>query len=134
MEDIRPIKLIVTQQEKSNIPLDNRQTGNSLAGSAGNLSNGIAYYSLIHYFDLGSDETLDKKNTEQLELVYNWAKMKTKSDSIQDIIRIVRHIENRIGIPQIGVSRFNHVYNYIKIDSTINEMEQERNRMEGLNV
>lgn len=38
----------------------------------------------------------------------------------------IKNIENRIGVPPLGMSRIQHVYNYLSIQRQINQLEHKR--------
>ena len=44
-----------------------------------------------------------------------------------DLLWEIRNIENRIGAPQLGMSRLQHVYNYLTIQKQITQLESKRN-------
>ena len=50
---------------------------------------------------------------------------------VVDFLWEIKHTENRIGTPPFGVSRLQHVYNFISINSQINKLERERDLYGG---
>ena len=44
-----------------------------------------------------------------------------------DLLWEIRNIENRIGTPPLGMSRLQHVYNYLTIQKQITQLELKRN-------
>jgi len=45
---------------------------------------------------------------------------------VVDFLWEIKHTENRIGTPPLGTSRLQHVYNFIKINAQITDLERER--------
>ena len=45
---------------------------------------------------------------------------------IVDVLWDIKQTEHRIGTPPLGMSRLQHLYNYIKINSQITSLEKER--------
>ena len=43
-----------------------------------------------------------------------------------DFLMNVKNIENRIGAPPLGVSRLQHVYNFIRIEGQIGALRKEQ--------
>lgn len=43
-----------------------------------------------------------------------------------DFLWDIKQVENRIGTPPLGVSRIQHLYNYVKLNAQIHKLEQER--------
>ena len=48
-----------------------------------------------------------------------------------DFLWEIKNVENRIGTPPLGMSRLQHVYNFIKINSQILKLERERDLYVG---
>jgi hypothetical protein len=44
-----------------------------------------------------------------------------------DLLWEIKNIESRIGTPPLGMSRLQHVYNFLSINSQIAKLEKERN-------
>lgn len=60
------------------------------------------------------------------------AKMLGELDTIigkqdAELLWEIRNIENRIGTPPLGMSRLQHVYNYLTIQKQITQLESRRN-------
>lgn len=57
------------------------------------------------------------------------SEMSTLLDGKQDadLLWEIRNIENRIGTPPLGMSRLQHVYNYLTIQKQITQLESKRN-------
>ena len=63
-----------------------------------------------------------------------------ESDILNDMVRLldgdnkdpidflweIKNLENRIGTPPLGVSRMQHIHNFVKLNSQINKLERER--------
>lgn len=57
------------------------------------------------------------------------SEMSTLLDNKQDadLLWEIRNIENRIGTPPLGMSRLQHVFNYLNIQRQITQLENKRN-------
>jgi len=72
------------------------------------------------FFGLTEMSPAESKMLDEMSML-----MDGKQDA--ELLWEIRNIENRIGAPQLGMSRLQHVYNYLTIQRQINQLEHKRN-------
>lgn len=81
----------------------------------------VASQQLNSYFDINSP------NQEEANMISELANMLGFNiDDPTEMLWKVRSLETRLGTPKIGISRLQHIYNYMKIDSQIKGLEAKR--------
>ena len=64
-------------------------------------------------------------NTQESKNLSEIARMLGTGDDV-DLLWEIKSLENRIGTPPLGMSRLQHVYNFMRINSQITSLERER--------
>lgn len=67
-------------------------------------------------------ENPSKEEMQQLETVWDFFDGKTEVEKLYQ----VKQLENRLGTPNIGETRFSKVYEYVKLTRQIRDMEKLR--------
>jgi hypothetical protein len=134
-EDIQPTKVIkaVSKQSMSSKTSDSSQIDNKAVEARREydsrlytgvpLNSEIEHYRLFRFFDFDGND--DKKN-DRIKGIYQWAKQNASSDDMFDIMRTLTDLDRKIGIPDLGVSRVDHFWNFVNIENEIKRLEQER--------
>ncbi len=63
--------------------------------------------------------------TEESKFLSEIARNLGTGDDV-DLLWEIKNLENRIGTPPLGMSRLQHVYNFMRINSQIQGLERER--------
>jgi hypothetical protein len=71
------------------------------------------------FFGLNDLSPAESKMLSEMSTLFNG-----KQDA--DLLWEIRNIENRIGTPPLGMSRLQHVYNYLNIQKQITQLESKR--------
>lgn len=71
------------------------------------------------FFGLNDATPTEAKMLDELSVI-----LSGKQDA--DLLWEVRNIESRIGTPPLGMSRIQHVYNYLSIQNQIKQLESKR--------
>lgn len=89
----------------------------------GSINNGFdpVEYKIESYFRLQNLDTKDKEMVRELKSMFGGDEV-----DIVDLLWGIKNVENRIGTPQIGISRLQHVYNFAKLNHQIQSLEKER--------
>lgn len=59
--------------------------------------------------------TPTKEENEKLQTIWNWVKQKGGERSIQDVIWDVINLEGTIGSPNLGQTRLDKIYKYVRL-------------------
>lgn len=81
----------------------------------------IAKIKLEGFFGNNSLSQQDQQNIGELVRILDG----DNKDPV-DFLWEINQIEGRIGMPPLGVSRIQHLYNYVRLSSQINKLEKER--------
>ena len=81
----------------------------------------LARMKLDGYFGIQSPTTQDDKSLSEIVRILDGDKI----DPV-DFLWQLKSIEDRIGTPPLGVSRLQHVYNFIRIGAQIGELRKEQ--------
>ena len=108
----------VTHAEPTpNVPVASEQTG--MAGD-------IHAVQLQGFFGIANPDTAESTNLSEITRM-----LEGNSKDAVDFLWEIKNVENRIGTPPLGVSRLQHIFNFIKIDSQIKGLEKEKNLYVG---
>lgn len=69
----------------------------------------------------------DKK---QINDIYNWVKGSLAEQTPGNVMLAIRQISNRLGSPQLGETRFGKMWNYLRIQQSIDDLSKQRKAME----
>ena len=86
-------------------------------GASGNIND----TQLQGFFGIQTPNNGEQKTLDEITRLLDGNSM----DSV-DFLWTIKNTENRIGTPPLGTSRLQHVYNFIKINSQIVDLERER--------
>lgn len=89
-----------------------------------NQATDLSMMKLEGFFGVQNPNTQDSKALSEI------SRMIGVRDDV-DMLWEIKHIENRIGTPPIGMTRLQHVYNFISINSQIQGLEKERDLYVG---
>ena len=90
------------------------------------LAEDLKHYPLMKFFDLSNDERADDTINDKVKSVYKWVINTTKSDEQDKIVKTLRYLEMDIGVPDLGTSRLDHIYNFVTIENNIEDLRNER--------
>ena len=84
-------------------------------------ANDLTDVRLSGFFNIDNPSNTEKQIITDLGCIFEG------TDPAEMLLNL-RNVENRIGYPQAGVSRLQHVYNFVKLNSQINSLERERDQ------
>ena len=73
------------------------------------------FYEIANYFSVESKEFEEAKM--KLSEITDWAILEGKSNKPEDVMRVIRRLENKLATPDWGLRRYKHVYQYIRLAS-----------------
>lgn len=82
------------------------------------------YPEIKDYFNLESPTDAQKEKFGAI-----WEYFAEESKSVGDLMFKMRNLENRLGSPEIGESRLQKMYNYIRISADIKDKELRRDAL-----
>ena len=127
--NITPDKVVVRQSVSQSMTPDPRISYDPRVRNSEGLDLESEHFSLYPLFNLTDAEKADDGVHDKMRTLYQWAKQKLDSADTISILRTLLSLENRIGTPRLGVSRLNHLYQYVKLDNQINALSMARDRM-----
>ena len=68
-------------------------------------------------------------DSDKLDQIAEYFRGDNKEFSDIDLLQAVRHLEVKLGTPQIGQKRLDVLYNYVKLQSQIESFEKDRDRL-----
>lgn len=71
------------------------------------------FYELASY--LGVEEKDWEKSAEKMSIIVDWAVQEAKSNKIQDLLPVIRKLEDRIMRPAWGETRLANIYRYLRL-------------------
>jgi len=110
MDKIEPV---AQPEPMADIPQSAEQTG---------IGMDIHAMKLEGFFGIQNPSSEEQKSLSEMTRLLNGNNM-----DVVDFLWEVKNVENRIGTPPLGMSRLQHTYNFIKINSQILDLEKERN-------
>lgn len=126
MDDITPSKIVRNvDTPESRSAFDPRQV------PSGGLDADVSHYNLFNFFSLDPVERADRKVNDKVKFINEWATRKVNSRNVEDIIRQLTHTELKLHQPQLGVSRLDTLYRYVKIESQIDDLMRQRDQLNG---
>jgi hypothetical protein len=130
-EDIQPVKLIIqpASVSSSTDTSEHRQAYDPRQVTSGGVSDIIEHYRLFDYLNISNEERQKDKINDRVKLVHAWAKDKAKTDNDYDLFGALKHLEMRLGIPPLGQSMLNHLYNFISLDRQVKDLTLQRDIM-----
>lgn len=81
----------------------------------------VASQQLAGYFSINNPSGTDAEQIAEIGRILGFS-----MENPAQLLWQMRNLESRIGAPQLGMSRLQHVYNYIKLDSQIRDLENLR--------
>lgn len=84
---------------------------------------------VYNYFTLNMKDMHDV-DLEQLQYVFDTVQKKTEDPTMGNVLLALKSIEQMLGVPQLGEARYKRVYNYVKLLSTIEDLNKKRQAME----
>ena len=84
------------------------------------------HYPLMRFFGLSDDEKADDTINEKVKSVYKWATSKIKDVDPNKYMKMIRYLEMEIGLPDMGVSRLDHISGFIGLENQLHDVENER--------
>jgi hypothetical protein len=102
------------------IPTSSRTTDNP---SSGNLDMGQVPYETYRYFGVNPG-TVDKGDLKQIKDVYDWANK--DSAHMGESMHKLRQLENKLGQPPIGETRYSKMWNWVRVSKMVSTLEQDR--------
>ena len=84
------------------------------------------HYPLMRFFGLSDDEKADDTINEKVKSVYKWATSKIKDVDPNKYMKMIRYLEMEIGLPDMGVSRLDHISGFISLENQLHDVENER--------
>jgi hypothetical protein len=82
-------------------------------------------YEVFRFFSVDPFANKDPYVFKQINEISNWAKDGSKD--MGDALWKIRKMENKLGIPANGETRYTKMYNYIKMAKITQSLEKERN-------
>lgn len=107
---------IIRPQVQESLPSTDVPAPDELAGKLAEISK----IQIQSFFGINEMSPAESKMLSEMSTL-----MEGKQDA--DLLWEIRNIENRIGTPPLGMSRLQHVYNYLTIQRQINQLEHKRN-------
>lgn len=91
-------------------------------------SNSIDRVALGSYFEIVDME--DPHTIEKLDTISNWVENTTKKDDNVNLLWSVKQISEEMGMPPMGMDRLTQIYQWVKIDNQINNLQNEKKAYE----
>jgi len=85
---------------------------------------------LMNYFDIGLHDRGDSEIQDKLKTIYDWAASQKENPQTSDILWAVKSLENRLGVPEIGSRRYQHILKWIKLQNQISELQKQKESYE----
>lgn len=82
-------------------------------------------FEVYRYFNISPAEA-KRDDMRQIKEIFSWAN-KDKSH-ISDSLFSLRQLENKLGAPNIGETRYSKLYNWVRVSSIVSELESDRER------
>lgn len=81
---------------------------------------------VFRYFnqDLGS---LDKNVLSKLKYIHEFSKESSSDKSLIGVLKSIKDVESKLGAPSFGETRFDRIFNWMKISKSIRHLEEQRN-------
>ena len=86
---------------------------------------------LMDHFELQGTDRLDGEVQDNMMEIYGFLAGQEKG--MYSVLDELRNIENRIGTPNAGVRRYNHVLKWVRLTKHIKALEQQRTEHERIN-
>jgi hypothetical protein len=90
-------------------------------------------YPIMDYFGIDSGERQDQDVQGIVCDIYEWLRQEKPKATAGDVMVTLKKLEGRLGAPNPGVRRYQHVYNWIKLSAQINDLEKQRSVYERTN-
>ena len=103
---------VIHPEPTPDAPIATEQTG---------MSGDIHAVKLQGFFGIANPDTAESTNLSEITRMLDG-----NSKDAVDFLWEIKNVENRIGTPPLGVSRRQHIFNFIKINSQIKGLEKER--------
>lgn len=132
MDEIKPTKVVMIDVNKPNhseVVDENMGEQDQRLIGANALSDDYMHYRLYSFFNLENRDSISQKKNEQVKAIHDWARVKSGSNDADKISNELLHLEQRLGTPSIGVSRLNHLYQYVRINSKVKDLEEQQTRL-----
>lgn len=72
---------------------------------------------------------LDDNTLNKLKFIKSWAEEGLEDKNIGNILEKIRNEERKMGSVDIGVKRYNRMYDYAKLTMNINKLLKQRDEM-----
>ena len=102
------------------IPTPSRMTDNP---STGNLDMGQVPFETYRYFGVEPSKA-DRTDLKQIKDVYDWAN--NGSAHMGESMYKLRQLENKLGQPPLGETRFSKMWNWVRVSKMVSTLEQDR--------
>ncbi len=122
--EIKPSKIVVSVEQLKNPQVASGYDSRIIPPA--DLPEEFVHLSLFSFFDMSRDEKFDTDNLEKLRLIREWSLQDTNSIRIDDMIRSLHSIETRMGIPPMGVTRLEHMHQFVTLDLEAQRLLAER--------
>ena len=70
--------------------------------------------------------TIPQQEISKLKDIYEWAKTKCDEPTIGNVLQKISSLENSLGSPAIGEKRWDKVWNFIRLQRQIDDLEKRR--------
>lgn len=81
---------------------------------------------IIRFFDIDT-RTMDNKTKEKLNDIYKFSNSEGKP--MGDILQGLKMIEYQMGQSVVGESRYGRIWNYLRVQNTINDLVKQRDSL-----
>ena len=133
MDEIIPTKIVkpTISNQSSNVSenkdsAESRSSYDSRLYGDQTLVEQYRHYPLMRFFGLSDDEKADDTINEKVKSVYKWATSKIKDVDPNKYMKMIRYLEMEIGLPDMGVSRLDHISGFISLENQLHDVENER--------
>ena len=83
-------------------------------------------YDVFRFFSVDPFAEKDPYVHKQINEISSWAKEDGKT--VGDALWKIRKMETKLGVPQVGETRYTKMYNYVKMAKITESLEKERNQ------
>ena len=124
-DEIIPTKFIVNKTELKTDDTATRQGYDSRLLAHTELPPEFSHYRLFDFFNVELGDRQNNTKNEQLKQIAEWAITKATDKDTLGMIRTLSDLDLRLG-SRTGEDRLTKLYRYIKLDSMVSRLENER--------
>jgi len=85
---------------------------------------------LTDWFELSATDRMNVENQERINFIYDYTKGQVGSD-VMKTYQLLRDISYRLGVPRIGQSKLQQIYQWIKIQNQKQVLNMKEEELRG---